>query len=1155
MRLKRFSAWAAAGLVAVALLLVALLWFADLGVLKPQIERFVSEATGREFRIDGHLSIDLARHSVIVAEGIRLGNATWADEPEMISVGRIEARVDLWTVFSGPVTFELIDIENVRVHLARAEGQDPNWQLQAPAGNPKKAPEETRTPAVTGMRIRHANARNIELRYESVHRDGPLELKVESLDQHLREDGFLDFGFDATLNGRSISLDGESGTWEALLSGRDIRFDITAALDTLQVSMSGRVDDLADLRRPEIEFTATAPDIDDVTRMLAIGDEGEGDITLNGKVGPGDDGLVHFAVNGNIGLTSIESQGAVTNLRDYRTVDLNLRASAPDLGRALRIAGIHNVRDAPLEIVIDAERRGALLEIRKAEGTFAGTRFTASGRLPRFPGVDEGNAELHVTGEALERLLSAAGLPAVASGPFDLSLGVASSGSARPQLTLNAHSPLGRAQVRGQVGSGPKFAGTDLEVSAEIGSVSKLMATYGLEAKMPDWPAGIDAALAVEEGAIRTTKPALIKLADNAVSMEASIPLTAGLQGGRADLEARGGSLATLVGGFADAAYVPNQPFEVDAAVLLDAGGLRIQKVAGSLGSASIEGDGLLAFTSSIHGSRFSASASGPAFEELENSFAGLRVRRGPFRLSGSIAFSADAIMLEQIDLERPGGRAKLDLEMGRSASGQWMTFNARASGGDIRDLFHGKGGFDLLALPFSLQVEGSRQGDRWSFLDAKAEVGDAVATADGVIDLRGSTSTARFNLQVAIPSLAGFGRFGERAFRDQALALDTEIRGGSGVLSAERLNLKIGESDLHGTLEVQAGDVPMVDLVVTSNSVVIAPFLEAPATPSEPVALQSDGRMIPDIAMPYDALATFNAAVDIDVGHFQHENLVLRNVSMDATVADGVLDVSNFSFDPVSGSARAQLRLDPAGGGTGYLRAVGRNIYFGTVGTDADARPHGDWDVNLEFTGMDLRSALSNTDGIVFVRRFGGRIDRGNRVLSMLYGDVLEEILNTVNPFRKTEPYTAIECIIVATEINSGKLESAPTSLFSSDKLLIVARVLADLGTEKIELGFRTEPKRRLSISAGEIINPYIAVVGTMAKPRLAVDQKGVLITGGAAVATGGLTILAQGVWNRLSRGNDPCGQAVQAGQERLGDRLPDLDVPQAAAPPASTK
>jgi hypothetical protein len=64
------------------------------------------------------------------------------------------------------------------------------------------------------------------------------------------------------------------------------------------------------------------------------------------------------------------------------------------------------------------------------------------------------------------------------------------------------------------------------------------------------------------------------------------------------------------------------------------------------------------------------------------------------------------------------------------------------------------------------------------------------------------------------------------------------------------------------------------------------------------------------------------------------------------------------------------------------------------------------------------------------------------------------------------------------------------------------------------------------------------------MAAPRLAVDETGLLISGGAAVATGGLSVLAKGVWDRMSRSKDPCNQASDRAIELLGARFPDLEI-----------
>ncbi len=60
MRWRRIAFWLGISTLALVVLALTWLWTADLGVLKPQLERFVTEKTGREFAIDGDLSIDLA---------------------------------------------------------------------------------------------------------------------------------------------------------------------------------------------------------------------------------------------------------------------------------------------------------------------------------------------------------------------------------------------------------------------------------------------------------------------------------------------------------------------------------------------------------------------------------------------------------------------------------------------------------------------------------------------------------------------------------------------------------------------------------------------------------------------------------------------------------------------------------------------------------------------------------------------------------------------------------------------------------------------------------------------------------------------------------------------------------------------------------------
>ena len=84
--------------------------------------------------------------------------------------------------------------------------------------------------------------------------------------------------------------------------------------------------------------------------------------------------------------------------------------------------------------------------------------------------------------------------------------------------------------------------------------------------------------------------------------------------------------------------------------------------------------------------------------------------------------------------------------------------------------------------------------------------------------------------------------------------------------------------------------------------------------------------------------------------------------------------------------------------------------------------------------------------------------------------------------------------------------------------------------------------PQKGLGLSITSLVNPYVRLTGTMGKPSLVLDAESVLIEGGVAVATAGLSILAKGVKDRFFSGKDPCGTAVAEFDEKqeARDTLP---------------
>jgi uncharacterized protein involved in outer membrane biogenesis len=1143
MRWRRIAFWVTFTTLALVVLVLSWLWTADLGVLKPQVERFVMEETGREFAIDGDFSVDLARHTTVIARDVRFGNAEWAESENMVTVGRIEVRVDLWSLLSGPVVVELIDLDDTEILLINPGDTDPNWKLPIDAG-----PDEDDAGEEPGLGVlfTQIDVDRLQVHLDSVERDRALHLVIDSLDQAHREDDYLDLELRGSLDGRRVEIDGEFGTWEALLAGKDFAADVDAVLDTFTLSARGRVDDVANLRRPDFEFTAYGPDIDDLTRMLGLGEEGEGDIKLSGRLAPVESGPLLLKVEGNLGLTEIDALGEVADLQSLEKLRLQVTASGPDLGRVLQLAGIHQVRESPFMLKFDGEMEDGRFDVREATMVFAEAHVEGKAQFPHFPSIDDAVISLQIEGPDIERFRYITGMPGAASGPFSLGFTIDVREDGVEVLELVTKTSLGELQANGSIGDPDTLLGTEFNVRVRTESLAMLAGAYGVE-EMPDKPAEITGAAQYTKAGIRTKGPVSVVIDGDSAEVEGLIALRSGIEGTDVTVKAAGGDLAALVAMFAEATGVPALPYEVNGRLHVRDEGFRFTAIRGSLGTASVSGEGLLVPAEMIAGSWFDVVASGPDLAEALESASDLQIRPGPFELQGKVVFRGDLMELSKVRLDRESGDLRLDLTIGIDTPQQYLDFDVAANGRDVRSVLRGTGSFEAFEQPFSITARGMLRGPHWTFDKLDAAIGEATVTAAGDLEFVDAKATTQFDFALNIPSLASLGTIDGRRFQDQAFSVSANVTGGNGLLTAEKIDIRIGASDINGKVLVGKGDIPEIDIDVYSDRLVFRPLLED----AEPVAEPEfeDDRLIPNVAMPVEALRKLNGSIDIDIGELQRQALFLRDIELDARLRDGRLDVSMARFKARSGELLSRAWYDASAEiGSASLDVIARDFAFGMTEANVDLLMKGDLDIGLRTTGNDLRSMAGNANGVVYIDTRGGRVE-SNEQIRAIYGDMLEETLNTINPFRETDEYTEFECIIVPLSIDDGMITGAPSMLASTDKIRFVVQGSVDLKSEKIRIGVRSTPRRIVSFSAAELVNPYLQVVGTLSSPRLAVDEAGVLITGGAAVATGGLSLLAKGLWDRLSKSGDACKQMSGQALKELEGRLPTLVIGDPAA------
>jgi hypothetical protein len=622
------------------------------------------------------------------------------------------------------------------------------------------------------------------------------------------------------------------------------------------------------------------------------------------------------------------------------------------------------------------------------------------------------------------------------------------------------------------------------------------------------------------------------------------IGAAADLRGSALEFHLEGDSVADFTTAVYPVNGMPGQPYRVSADLSVDDTGYTVQELSARVGDTALTGDVFVSRRKEMARSRASLSIEGPALEQLLPAVGTHRIRPGTFHLSGNAAIANGRLELEQLRFEREFAALAADVEVGWPLSFDRAKFDIRGSGEDVRALIGAVGPLHLADLPYGLEVRGTRDGSRWSIEALDASLGDARLNASGTVDYGESLEATRLNLTAAVPGIARLGNIDGEPLRDRSVKLAAFVTGQDDELAVENLNLEIDEGSIGGSIRVRPGPVPEINLDLHSDVFALHPLAPA-AGEQPPTARQPGARLIPDAPVDLDGLRAINGTFRLRIAAFERADLRLRNLGIDASLRDGTLDVPRFGFEGRTGrlDATANVSADNGHSGQYAFSMTAREFTLGVDETNTDHPLTGNIDSRLTSSGDNLRAIARNLDGYVLIDAGGGRM-RNYRFLQALYGNLLDEILSTINPFYKAGEFTVFECIVLPVEIVDGRASSPSNILVLTDKIRILSHAAIDLDTEAMDMSVRTLPRQSLGISAAEVVNPYVKIVGTLSAPRLSLDQKGVLVAGGAAVATGGLSVLAKAAWDRLSRDANPCEEAGAGARKALARQMDESGI-----------
>ena len=111
-------------------------WYAASSINPTQLTQLLSsavkDATGRDLKIAGPVSLKIFPSIGVKAEQVTLSNASWASQSQMLALRQIELEVKLLPLFLGHVEISSVNLVGLDADLQTNQAGQSNWDLSSP---------------------------------------------------------------------------------------------------------------------------------------------------------------------------------------------------------------------------------------------------------------------------------------------------------------------------------------------------------------------------------------------------------------------------------------------------------------------------------------------------------------------------------------------------------------------------------------------------------------------------------------------------------------------------------------------------------------------------------------------------------------------------------------------------------------------------------------------------------------------------------------------------------------------------------------------------------------------------------------------------------------------------------------------------------------
>lgn len=1061
-----------------------------------------------------------------------------AGQPPMLVLDELTVVLRSRSLLAGPVVIETLRVAGLDVDSRIDENGISNLpQL----GNQDQ--DEERERDAPALRLVNVELIDLHLRHRDARSDRDLRLDIARLEKPGRDPQQLSTTAEGTLQGAPWRLTATARSSAAIINARDISAELDFQLASLQLTGALRFSDLATLADGELDATLSGslpPAIAALSPLI----DADSPIQLQAAVRDVDPGLA-IDVDLELARLSLTVDGQLDRPREGDVADLQIALRAPSLAPLASALGLGETEDVPLTLQAELNRRGTALNVPAFTLDAGAHRSRGSAQLPDLFTGRDATIELVTEGpdfRFIQRLLRR---PPRLDNAYALRMTLASRPTGPELLDSSLHIGEHRASVTGPLGAFPDFAGSGLNVTLSGPSLRQLAEAFDLRlgpnAAVPYHASGavsvdadglfsvddiaVDAGILTAEasGSMRGS-PHYDQIDLRLALQSPSLAVTSSALGAKA-LGAIPAELRAEIGGSLDDLSL--RP------LALEAGGLTITRSAGSLNYRAGSWESDLSLAVQLR-----------ELPTLLGEYAPEGLTDLPLQMTIEPRRAADLLNLQVTNLEGPGFIGSGGLRMASDLS---LDTRLRAN----LNLAIREPPAVLKKLPYyqppdaglELQVRTQRKeraievisalqhADR-ELLSLAVEIpdeGDAGARLTG----KGSDIHQLGHID-GIPAgplpyavTAAVTRVEQR--------LDVSVETLTLGASEARADLQLWPEDrrIAGRIDVQQLDLPAwLDVNNKAGSDNVAGNASGPT--------RTD-RLIPELPLPVALLDSWQVDMSLDSGPLGLPDPVYPAESL----------VDRLSLRLETGSGEARLQLDQIKGSRGELQGVlkatrmddalradlslaARDLPLSLTssGITLNQLPKHAVTATLTARGATTRRLAETLTGELLVIGDGGTVRPS--VGRFATNSFTDQFLDALLPTRQRAENVEVECTVIGILAQEGNLTLDPGFVMRTRQVDISARGEIDLVSERLRVRFDNQARRGLGISAAGLVNPYLQITGTLARPLLGVDLAGSAIAGGAAVATGGLSVLAKPLYGRFLNRSNPCEVARDRWEKR---------------------